>query len=234
MTECQTGRMLAGSGILIGPPPNQLFDIVVEFLKTHLPLLPASLLNTNIDNENGLNSLISRFITNAADQEMFFAERECMEDETRGDSAATDIGIYLKVEDCGIDPPMITAFESKRLTMGLPKLRRREYVIGHVKDGKYVQCGGIERFKKSIHGDKFTHAGMFGYVQDGTAEHWLDQVNAWIVELSSHEHDPAWTDQEQLTQMSTGGLVTESSSVVYRKTGKLYLTHLWINLVPQH
>jgi len=225
-------RTLAGTGNFAGPPPNTLFDTVVEFLRIHIPEFAESILLTDIHNENGLNSRLSRFITNAADQEIFFADRESMEDENRGDSPAADIGIYLKVEDCGIDPPKITVFEGKRLTTKLPANRRREYVIVHEKDGKRIHCGGIERFKLSIHAHNLKHAGMIGYIQDGTADGWREQVNSWIAELSLSPHEPTWLKREQLSVLSQKGRGTECSSVVCREENLLFLTHLWINLIP--
>lgn len=223
--------MLGGSGTLLGPSPNTLSIIVVEFIKTHLPQFAESVLNTDIVNENGLNSRLSRFITNAADQEIFFAERESMEDETRGSSPAADIGIYLKGDDIGIDPPIITVFEGKRLTTNLAHKRRREYVIGHEENGKHIPCGGIERFKLAIHGGKLSHAGMIGYLQDGTPDSWREKINVWISDLRSQPFDPAWSELEQLTPQMTDGRVTECSSVVNRAGSELHLTHLWIDLV---
>jgi hypothetical protein len=223
--------MLGGTGTLLGPPPDSLFNTVIEFLKTNLPQLAESLLNSNIDNENGLNSQLSRFITNAADQEIFFAERESMEDETRGDSPATDIGIYLKVEDCSIDAPLITVLEGKRLTKSLGADRRREYVIGHEKKGKHIPCGGIERFKLSIHGRKLNRAGMIGYIQEEKPEYWLGQINSWISDLSLQQDSPKWSEEEHLAQVATERRISESASIVFRQADKLHLTHLWINLV---
>ena len=153
-----------------------------------------------------------------------------MEDETKGDSPSTDIGIFLNVLDLATDPPKIAVFEGKRLSKTLGKQRKQEYVIGHEKKGRHVPCGGIERFKRSIHGGKFNNAGMIGYLQDGTPNHWWAQVNSWIAELSSQQHDPAWSNHEQLTQPTTDGQVTECSSAVYRKTEELHLIHLWIKL----
>ena len=72
---------------------------------------------------------------------------------------------------------------------------------------------------------------MIGYLQDGTPEHWRDQINEWISELSSQQHDPAWSEKEQLTKYSNDGEVVEYSSVVFRKSDELRLTHLWINLM---
>lgn len=230
-TKYPAGRMLGGSGTLLGPPPNAQFVIVVQFLKTHLSQFAGSVLNANIDNEDGLNSRLSRFITNAAAQEIFFAEHESMEDETRGNSPAVDIGIHLKVEDTGIDPPLITVFEGKRLTTKLPNKRRREYVIGHEEGGRYIHCGGIERFKLAIHGGKLHHAGMIGYLQDGSPDSWREKVNTWICGLCSQPFVPAWSEREQLTPQKTDGRVTVYSSVVNRVGSELHLTHLWIDLV---
>lgn len=233
MTDFYNKRPLSGIGELIGPPPNALFFCVTEFLKTRLPQFVETVINTDMHNENALNSRLARFITNAADNEVFFAEREPMEDETRGDSPATDIGIFLKVSDCSIDPPLITVLEGKRLTTNLGAERRKEYVIGHEKHGRHVPCGGIERFKMSIHGRNCRgYAGMVGYIQDETPSYWQEQINSWISELSQKDEVPQWLEAEHLTMVVTDGRISESTSLVYRQADRLHLKHLWIHLVP--
>ncbi len=230
MTKDHAGRMFGGTGKLTGPPSNAQFNMVVAFIKTQLPQFVKLVLKDYICNENGLNSWLSRFITNAAEQEIFFANRESMEDETRGTSPAVDIGIYLKTDDTGIDPPLITVFEGKRLSAKLPKKRRREYVIGREENGKHIHCGGIERFKLAIHGGKLNNAGMIGYIQDGAPDNWHKKTNDWICELCNQPFDPAWSEQEQLTQQKIDGRVIEYLSVVNRVDSELLLTHLWIDL----
>jgi hypothetical protein len=230
MIKDSTERMLGGTGTLIGPSQNAQFGMVVTFIKANLPIFVKSILKTEIDNENALNGRLSRFITNTAAYEFFFANSEHMEDETHGGSPAVDIGIYLKIDDTAIDPPMITVFEGKRLTTKLPKKRCREYVIGHEKSGKHIRCGGIERFKLSIHGSKLNHAGMIGYIQDGTSDDWQKKVNTWICELCNQHFNPAWTEHEQLKQKKSDGRVIEHSSVVNRVDSELHLTHLWVDL----
>jgi len=235
MTNFPTRRMLGGDGTITGPAPNSQFNSIVELIVLSLPFFAESALKDGIDNENGLNSLLSLFISKVARQKNlpFIAHHQSMEDLTRGDSPAPDIGIHIDIADDAEPPPKITVFEGKRLTTGLGPKRRTEYVIGHEKNGKHVPCGGIERFKQSIHGRQFTHAGMIGYVQDGTPDSWREQVNTWISELSSQQHDPAWLEQEHLTPLTAEGRGTECSSVVCRHDSKLHLKHLWINLVPQ-
>ena len=233
MTIQTGGRMLGGAGMLIGPPANTQFKAVVNFLKKHFPEFREFLLTTKIYNENGLNSRLGRFITSVSIQNSldFFAERETMEDETKGNSPAVDIGIYLNIQDLPIDPPLITVFEGKRLSKDIPKIRRREYVIGHEKDGKHIKCGGIERFKLGIHGKKLNSAGMIGYLQTGAPESWETEINTWIRELAEEQHNIQWAEDELLTRQDSHGHVTEYVSIVNRADNELYLTHLWIDLI---
>ena len=227
-------RMLGGTGTLIGPPHNSQFNSVVELIVLSLPLFAESALQENIANENGLNRRLARFITNVANKNgfPFFAQNESMEDETRGNSPATDIGIHLKIEDIATDPPKITVFEGKRLTSTLGRERHQEYLIGHEKDGQQIPCGGIERFKCTIHGSGFAHAGMIGYLQEETPENWCEKINSWISDLCSHSFEPAWSEQERLTPPETDGRITKCASVVHRAESELQLIHLWINLIP--
>ncbi len=226
--------MLGGTGILLGLPHNTQFNCIVELIVLSLPLFAESAQQEKINNENGLNRRLARFITNVADKIgiPFFAQPESMEDETRGNSPATDIGIHLKIEDIATDPPKVTVFEGKRLTSTLGRERRQEYVIGHENNGEHIPCGGIERFKYTIHGREFTHAGMIGYLQEETPEIWREKINTWISALCSHSFEPAWSEQEQLIPPVTDGRVTKCTSVVQRSESKLHLTHLWVNLIP--
>lgn len=224
--------MLGGTGNLLGPSPNTQFKVVVELIVQSLPLFAASAVKDGISNEDGLNLLLSLFISKVArlKELPFIVMHQSMEDLTRGGSPAPDIGIHLDIVDDVGPPPRITAFEGKRLTARLGTKRRREYVIGHDENGKYIPCGGIERFKRSIHGRELNHAGIIGYIQDKTPDHWREQINAWISELSLKPDDPAWSAREHLTSLTINGQVTECSSFVCRDGSDLHLAHIWINL----
>jgi hypothetical protein len=234
VTDFSAKGMLCGAGTFTGPPPNTQFNSIVEIIVLSLPSFAESAIHEKINNENGLNRRLARFITNIADKNgfPFFAQPESMEDETRGNSPATDIGIHLKIEDTTIDPPKITVFEGKRLTSTLGKERHKEYVIGHEKDGIHVPCGGIERFKCAIHGREFTHAGMIGYLQEENPEIWSKKINSWISELCNQVCDPGWSNREQLASPVTDEQISKYGSVVLRAGSELHLVHLWINLVP--
>jgi len=225
--------MLSGSGKMVGLPPMSQFLSVVKLVKEALDPFARSVCKEGVSNENGLNQQLSIFISNTSRLQNlpFIANSETMEDVTKGDSPAPDIGIFLETKDMANKPKKITVFEGKRLSKSIGKLRKREYVIGHdEKKGKHVSCGGIERFKRSIHGKDLKCAGMIGYIQDGTPDHWLNQINNWITELTHHSHTPAWKEEEKLSQVTVAGKVLEYSSVVSRQADKLHLTHLWIDL----
>jgi hypothetical protein len=75
------------------------------------------------------------------------------------------------------DPLLVV--ECKRIPAP-SKDRVREYVTGARAD---KITGGIQRFKLGYHGARLDMAAMIAYVQTGTACHWLDEVNRWILEL---------------------------------------------------
>ncbi len=224
--------MLSGDGALRGPESGAQFNRVVKLVEDCLPLLAVSALKEGIENENGLNRQLSQFITNMSKQTglPFFSQPESMENETHGGSPAVDIGIHLYVDDVSSKPPKVTVFEGKRLTSKLGKKRRHEYVFGHEDKGKHIPCGGIERFKKSIHAREFARAGMIGYIQDCSPDHWYKQVNAWVSDLIGQNHNPNWLKTELLSLQQTEEKVSTYTSSVSRNGREIHLTHLWIDL----
>ena len=84
--------------------------------------------------------------------------------------------------------------EVKRLT-NLGVARQKEYVIGRMGKEKYKESGGIERFKKGIHGSKLKFAGMIGYIQKEDFDYWFAEVNSWISDLIN-ENGTFWKEEE--------------------------------------
>jgi hypothetical protein len=128
-----------------------------------------------------------------------------------------------------LDPSQnaILRFEAKRLTEGLGKGREKEYVIGP-KNG-----GGIERFKKGVHGGRDQAAAMIGYIQRYDAAHWHPKVNAWIDEqiAQSVDQDLTWNEQDRLQLQGTFSQVTEFNSTSARMQGTpISLSHFWLQL----
>lgn len=234
MANLSKPRPLGGVGSFQGPKPGTHFQKVVAMVKDALPYFANSSLEEGIKNEKALNGKLIRFIDKIAYHQglSYFVESEPMEDEKNGASSAPDIGIYLQTDNMADDLSKITVFEAKRLSSnGIFKKRHREYVCGHEKRGKYIECGGIERFKLSLHGRDINYAGMIGYVQDGDFDTWLTRINEWICELSRTPDRVAWSEEEQLILVEDGHQVMQSKSMVYRTDDQLHLTHLWVNLI---
>jgi hypothetical protein len=70
------------------------------------------------------------------------------------------------------DPFLV--FEGKRLPAP-SKAREREYVSGGT-----AYSGGIQRFKRGLHGATVEQAAIVGYVQDDGFAQWLTRINSWI------------------------------------------------------
>ena len=126
-------------------------------------------------------------------------------------------------------------FEAKILGVS-ESIREKEYVQGHNEDNKYLTCGGIERFKRCIHGKELEYAALLGYMKKNDFGYWLSSINSWIIDLTLES--PLWTNNDLLVRKSdlSCGYIEELSSLHARKNikGELYspikLYHLWIDL----
>ena len=110
--------------------------------------------------------------------------------------------------------------ESKRLpTPGNKKLREKEYVFGNRK-------GGIERYKKEIHGRKLNECGMIGFIEKYNSSYWLNIINLWIQDLS--RSNPEWNSDEKLTMKVDTIDYSYLVSIAHReKSSKDVLLHHW-------
>ena len=126
-------------------------------------------------------------------------------------------------------------FEAKILGVS-ESIREREYVIGHNENNKYLICGGIERFKRCIHGKELEYAALLGYMKKYDFSHWLSSINSWIIDLTLESS--LWTNNDLLARKSDSSCnyFEELSSLHARKNMKeeLYspikLYHIWIDL----
>lgn len=94
---------------------------------------------------------------------------------SEGKQAREDIYFHLNDEN----HTRIFFVEGKRL----PKYRtktKQEYVIGTNSFGN--PSGGIERFKKGIHGDpnRISNNGLIAYIENESINHWAENINCSI------------------------------------------------------
>jgi hypothetical protein len=93
--------------------------------------------------------------------------------------------------------------------------------------------GGIQRFKCGLHGGAHTIAGMIGYVQSGTLNHWEKTISEWILDLSKRKV-PGWSAKDDIsliTEHLNEGL-SQSRSLHSRGSGlaDIQIRHMWISM----
>ena len=114
--------------------------------------------------------------------------------------------------------------ESKRLPApSHKKIREKEYVIGNKENG------GIERYKKEIHGKRLSECGMIGFIENYASSYWLNTINIWIQNLANT--DSKWDKDEQLVLKGNFNDYSYLVSIAHREVvdKDVLLHHWWIN-----
>ncbi|MDO9578056.1 MAG: hypothetical protein Q7J16_09240 [Candidatus Cloacimonadales bacterium] len=136
-------------------------------------------------------------------------------------SPQCDLAFYLDSND-----KAIFCIEAKRLpTPGSG--REKEYVYSP--SGK---SGGIERFKKEIHGKELSHSAILGYIQEKDFQYWFKHVNIWIDELIQDKlQQIEWNENDKLLKLNFETNVAKLISNNKRKDDSIILYHFWLNLI---
>jgi len=208
---------------------------VVEFIEVHFLEFSKKVKGEITTSEKALTDKLCKFLNRNSGAYPFYFHHENVENHASGSSPQIDIGTVSNSERLLIGDRSYGEFDSffsieaKRLpTPG--HNREKEYVIGHNKPN-----GGIERFKKRIHGKDLKYAAIIGYIQKNDANHWFLKINDWIGELITSEPE-LWTENDKLVknQSKSIGLNKFSSENSREKIDGhediISLFHFWINL----
>ena len=214
------------------------FDTVITYLHDQIPVFRNHQYRTSSfpRNERAITELLTRHLigySKSLGANIIF-QSESMEDLNKGNSAAVDIGVFWVLHGQPSSRwPRISAMEAKRLDSSLPQKREREYVIGHTENGNHVPCGGMERYKKEIHGADLQYkAILIGYMQTDNYQIWKTRINSWITNLIHDKNQfPSWIKAEQIGKLKQNNIFASSESNLHRKNDSIILVHLWINLV---
>lgn len=71
---------------------------------------------------------------------------------------------------------------------------KKEYVAG--------KTGGIERFKKNLHGTDLEYSAMIGYVENRDENFWLERINGWI-EFEFQKKRSFWSKKDKLQKIES-------------------------------
>jgi hypothetical protein len=123
----------------------------------------------------------------------------------------------------------ILPIECKRLPTPAGTDRdEREYVFN-----RHASTGGIERFKRGLHGGSHALAAMIGYVQQESCEYWSERVIEWINDLVA-SGQKGWTmnDLPSVVERDTlsGTAALKSSHAREGIATSIELRHLWIQI----
>lgn len=226
-----------GSGnITAGIKPEQSILSVVEFIEGNFTEFTEKVKGEVTSSEKALTDKLCIFLNRKAFEYPFYFQHEKVEDHNSGTSPQTDLGTISYNENLIVGDrhygefDSFFAIEAKRLpTPG--QTREKEYVIGHERP-----CGGIERFKKEIHGKNLKYAAIIGYIQKGNSKQWLIKINDWIGELMS-SNPTLWKHDDLLVnELIISPVLTRYCSKNYRvkaigKNDFIELFHFWINII---
>lgn len=224
------------SGMLTeGIEPDSSIKSVVEFIEIHFTKFSKKVKGEITTSEKSLTDKLCKYFNRNAGNYPFYFHHENVENHASGLSPQTDIGTLSKEEKLTVGDRSYGEFDSffsieaKRLpTPG--QTREKEYVIG-----KDRPSGGIERFKKRIHGRNLKFASVIGYIQEEDVNHWFLKINDWISELINSNPD-LWKEDDKLTKKDTklNGLNKFISKNIRPKKNEkeefITLFHFWIQL----
>ncbi|MEQ6122034.1 hypothetical protein [Reichenbachiella sp. MALMAid0571] len=213
---------------------------VIEFIETHFSGFSEKVKGEITASEKAITDKLCKYFNRVAGSYPFYFHHENVEDHSSGISPQIDIGTLSREEQITVGDRNYDEFDSffsieaKRLpTPG--QNREKEYVIGHDKP-----TGGIERFKKGIHGKGLRYAAIIGYVQKEDFDFWFLQINDWIEELVKSSNGD-WLTQDKLRKFvgHTGEQLVKFESDHIRidlepEIEKIKLLHFWINLVSDN
>ncbi|MCP4216944.1 MAG: hypothetical protein GY765_20005 [bacterium] len=226
-------------GKLKGPSANRSILMVVAFVEANLEIFAERVSGSAITNEKGLTQKLCILLNKNAGEKPFWFEKEFMEAPEKGDSPAVDIGVISRLDE-GIfihskwyaDDESFFAMEAKRLDI-ISKAREREYLVGRWENDRYRDSGGVERFKKGLHGRNLQYGALIGYVQKFDFDYWYGKINLWLDELSAVTGSPdcQWSGEDKLVEIHRTGTTAKFRSTNSGKGGTMELFHLWVNLV---
>jgi len=229
-----SGKITSG----IKPPAIPLG--IIAFMRQQLPAWRDDPDRSREDSELMLNPQLCKFLDIRARSE--FPMIAFSHEEPQASGRHVDVSV-LAVEGIIIEAQSYTKYdpilviECKRIPAP-SKDRQKEYVTGTKAD---KTSGGIQRFKLGLHGARLDMVAMIGYVQEGTASHWLDEINGWILELVSNPLGDGcvWNPIEVLKKIGEDrSKRVFSYRSVHRRTNnaaseEIEIHHLWIMMLNE-
>lgn len=208
--------------------------LLFDFLDNYLSDFPNQLFNVlKGANENTISTNLRRhlqYYSRIQNYDFDFESESPQKPELAQREKRVDMGVNLFVKDR--TPNAIFCIEAKRLPIPSGDRLAQEYICG--REGKNE--GGIERFKKCLHGKDWNgkllpQNGMFGYIEKHDFNHWHTEINNWIGEMAVN-NSTEWSNTESLQMISSTKIAklqsTHTRSSTEPKDKNVALLHYWI------
>lgn len=217
--------------------PNTFIDQVIKFISDQLPVWrdrknrPAATAETVLTSHlcGHLNSS-SRMLSGWDILQFRTEERDADNASRTLDLVAAPSGAVIKVDGRNYtDFDYLFPIECKRLPTPSGSNRdEREYVASSVSS-----TGGIDRFKRGLHGSGYEQGMMIGFVQSHNCSHWYTAINDWIKELVAG-NVLNWELTDILTNFDhyqkLGSSLSTSIHIRDNNLNEIKLVHAWIQM----
>ena len=218
--------------ITSGLTPRTLVKRTVEFVRTQLAAWRDDPERPDANSEDVLNGQLCKFLDVASRQQLpmvHFHHEEPQRGRARVDLAALPVAsVTIGSRRYNQYRPFLV-FEGKRLPAP-SAAREREYVRGPDRP-----TGGIQRFKRGLHGADLDSAAMIGYLQAGTAADWYHTINQWVMELTTLAGDERWSQSDCLADLQANpqnatAICESHHARSHARSDTIVLYHLWVEL----
>jgi len=227
---------ISGGQLTHGVELDSSITSVVEFIEVHFAQFREKVKGEITASEKSLTDKLCKYFNRNAGNFPFYFHHENVENHSTGKSPQVDIGTVSRSERITIGDRSYNewdsffSIEAKRLpTTG--QNREKEYVIGHDRPS-----GGIERFKKRIHGKDLKYAAIIGYIQEKDESHWYLKINEWIDELILFSPD-FWNMEDKLIKKESSSrnlkkfISKNFRAELNNEKDFICLFHFWIELI---
>jgi hypothetical protein len=232
-----SGSSSAGK-ITSGIKPHAIPLGIIDFIRQQLPAWRDDPDRSHEVSEPMLNPQLCKFLDVRARNEfpmIAFNHEEPQASGRHADLSASPVESMVIEARSYTKYDPILVIECKRIPAP-SKDREKEYVTGAKPD---KVSGGIQRFKLGHHGTRLDMVAMIGYVQAGTASHWLDEINGWILELVDNPVGDGcvWDETEILRSIGEDGSKDVFSyrsmhkRIANAASGEIEIHHLWIMML---
>ena len=241
-------QMINTQGRLSGLKDANSVEVVSDFIKSHLSYFANENKGSALP-ENSLTQHLLRLLNSICIKQNiyfpFYFDKEDIQDEVNAMSPRVDVGV-ISTKDEGVvigvkrysNRESFFSVEAKILNSNFPAQREKEYLIGYYdpKAKKYKDTGGVERFKKLIHGKNLSYAGIIAYITSEDISYWENKIDTWLSELisASPVNDVRWESSDKLSIIEKDRVKAFFQSKNSRKDDYITLRHFWVMLHNNH